>query len=313
MNPVSSEWTTNNPNHQPQTAATAALPPHIQSWLAAIFHPHPVAPCESDPLSIDTLTQLHSLAAQREQLTRLLDEDAQSKLVDYQHDNHYQASMLAAVSMLPSSFAANLPALTSSARAAHGRVTPSAGLPSSLSALTSLAQRLALHSVDEPAMLAALLAHKATEQQQHYEQQQLTHAIATLQRHIATTQRDIASHHTLLRQLDHSAATLQHDTQQHTTELHTYTTKHKEYNQRLLVARNKLKHHEPTLSQLLAVRDEAAALEGRLQRLQGEVAVWDGLSSDVRVARRQVAEAELDVMRLEEEIERRLCAMSAFE
>lgn len=292
---------------------TTALPPHIHSWLASIFHPRPIPSFEHDSLSVDALSQLHFLTLQRQQLTQLLEADAQGRLAEYQQDNHYKACMLAALSILPSSLASSLPASDPLFRP-QSTFTPSADLATTLSALTSLAQHLSLHSVDEPVMTAALVAHKVDEQTAAYEQQQLTHDIQQLQQQIHSTQHDIAAHHQLLHQLNHNTATLTSDTQALTTELHTYTTKHKEYNQRLTAAQNKLKHSAaPTLTQLLTVRDETAVLESRLQRLHAEVSVWDGLSSDVRVARRQVAEAEMEVVRLEEEIERRLCAMSAFE
>ena len=294
-----------------ETAVT--LPPLIHSWLASLFQPRPIPPFEKDSMSIHTLTQLHSLTVQRQRLTRLLEEDAQAKLIEYQQDNHYKASILAALSMLPSSLASALPASEPFSRP-HCTFTPPASLYSSLSALTSLAQRLSIHSVDEPVMVAALVAHKAAERSERYEEQQLTHAVHQLQQQIHTTQHDITAHKALLDQLDQSSRTLQCETQSYTSELHTYTTKHKEYNHRLAAAQHKLKqHNSPTLTQLLAVHDEVGVLESRLQRLQSEVGVWDGLSSEVRVARRQVAEAEMEVVRLEGEIERRLCAMSAFE
>ena len=271
-------------------------------------------PFEPTPFSVDTLTQLHALHAQRQQLEELLRADATSRLIDFQHDSAYKASMLAALSMLPSSLASSLPTPQPLSRA-QPTFTPSASLSFSLSALTALAQHLSLHSVDEAVMLAALTQHKAAQQQQQFEQQQLSHHVRRLQHHVRSTQHDTAAHRTLLGQLQqHSVTTLQPDTQQHAAELHTYTTKHGEYKRRLAAAQTKLKQsHAPTLSQLLAVRDEVELLETRLTRVQAEVGAWGGLSSDVRVARRQVAEAEAEMVRLEDEIERRLCAMSAFE
>ena len=289
------------------------LPPHIHSWLAAIFHPHPIPSFENDPTSIAALTQLHSLTRQRQQLSRLLEEDVQSKLVEYQQDNQYKAAMLAAVSMLPSSLKSALPASNPSLRP-HATFTPSASLSSSLSALTSLAQQLSLHSVDEPVMVAALTAHKLDQQARHYQQQHFTHDIQHLHQQVQHTQHAITTHTHLLHQLTTTTTATQTETTNYTTQLHTYQQKHKEYNNRLQAAQHKLTHsNTPTLSRLLAVRDEVSGLEGRLERLVGEVGVWDGLSSDVRVARRQVVEAEMEVARLEEEIERRLCVMSAFE
>ena len=294
--------------------ANTPLPPHIHSWLASIFHPCPIPTFECDATAIDTLTQLHSLTLQREQLQQLYDEDVQSRLSQYQQDNEYKASMLAALSVLPASLTAALPTPIPLSHSQPASFVPSASLSCSLSALTSLSQHLSLHSIDEPVMLAALLAHKTTQQAQHDEQLHLTRLIHQLTHHIHTTQHDVAVHQRLLSQLNHNSAVLHSDTQHCTAQLHTYTTKHKEYNNRLHAAQHKLKQAgSPTLSQLLDVRDEVAVLEGRLQRGQAEVSVWDGLSSDVRVARRQVAEAEMEVVRLEEEIERRLCAMSAFD
>ena len=308
-----------------QQAPNQPLPLHIQHWLASLFHPLPIPPFEQDTTSTTVLTELHTLSLQQAELTQLLRDDKQSQLLALQQDNLYKSSLLASLSLLPQFHTHSLPTNSTSTRHTHSAATfvPSTSLESSLSALSSLAQHLSVHSADESVMLSALIDHKHNQQKRQYDNQILQYDISRLQHDIQSTSTAITAHQTLLHQLEYNNTkqqSLTQLTQHYTTELTNYNIKHKEYQHRLTTAQNKLKNNNnnnnntlPTLSQLLSVQDDIRLLETRLQNITSEVSVWDGLSSDVRVARRQVMEAECEVVRLEEEIERRLSAMSAFD
>ena len=279
------------------------LPQAVYAWLFSLFHPEAVPSFEQDSVSVSTLCGLHSASCTASSLSALLDAQQRSAEDEYGQHSERLSSLLSALSLQP-------PPASSS---------PPAAPPSSpLACLTNVCLHLSLHSVDEAAMTAALVDRK---EQRHSSSSSSSRLSSSPTQRLSRSQQSALGllHETqqaraVLSSLACQADAVAADATQYAKDADQYAVKQREYAARTAAAAAApgAGGGQCCVLEVLALGRELQLLESRLLRLNAEAdaAAAGGLICELSGARRQVEEAELDVLRMQEDIERRLRDLS---
>ena len=247
-----------------------------------MFHPHSIPAFEVDSTTVEALTSLHSFLHLHSSLSALCSS----------HSSSVSSSLVQANAHLTSVLTPLIPSLALSPEAEQ---------------LVNLSLHLSPHTPDPPTLLAALLSHLHS----------LSPPPPTPSPLLPTrsVRKDLRVMNALMESLGATAGEVAASTALYLEDVPVYRRKVEEYEGRTkAVGGGRGREGEDVgVDRVVRAAREAEMEEGRLRALRAEVETYGGLACDVRQARRQVEEAELEVRRMEDDIERRLREMSAFD